>query len=409
MDVIVVGGGAAGFFGAVTAAERGHSVTILEASASVLSKVRVSGGGRCNVTHSCFDAAQLVEHYPRGGKALRGPFSRFQPRDTVNWFESRGVRLKTEADGRMFPTTDDSLTIMNCLRDAARHCQVSVLPNTKVTTVNQTDDGFQVHTKDGPSLDAQAMLLATGGARHGHEIAKRMGHEIVPPVPSLFTFHVSDPRIEHLSGISVEAVCSLPLAGRKPKPHHRQQGPLLITHWGFSGPSVLKLSAWAARELHDCGYQADLNVDWVPSHSHDQIMRELRSAKQANPRRLLDADPLFHLPRRLWAAFAATVLATPTRWSDVSRKSLLALQQQLKNSTFRIHGKSAFKEEFVTCGGVRLSEVDFRTMESRLVPNLYFAGEILDIDGITGGFNFQNAWTTAWLAGNSMPMSDEVS
>ena len=400
MKVIVIGGGAAGFFGAIAAAENGHDVTILESASSVLAKVRVSGGGRCNLTHSCFEPRELVNSYPRGRKALRGPFTRFQPSDTVSWFESRGVQTKTESDGRMFPTTDDSATIIDCLQGAAENAGVVIRLRANVSTIQKTDSIFFVTLQSGESMQADRILLATGGSRAGFELTSDLGHQIVPPVPSLFTFKVHDPRIADLPGVAVEHVdCQLVTDSKT----FSQSGPILVTHWGLSGPAVLKLSAWAARELHDSNYHAKLRINWLSGSSADQIRAQLNSFKAAHPKKTVDVACPWQLPKRLWKSLVDhTIGLQPVRWAELSKKATQALVAELSAGEFQVAGKGVFKEEFVTCGGVDLKEVDFRTMESRVSPGLYFAGEVLDIDGITGGFNFQNAWTTAWIAGNAM-------
>ncbi len=400
MKVIVIGGGAAGFFGAIAAAENGHQVTILEAASSVLAKVRISGGGRCNVTHSCFEPRDLVNSYPRGGKALRGPFTRFQPADTIEWFESRGVATKTEADGRMFPTTDDSATIVNCLMTAAENAGVEVRLRANVAAIEHHESCFTVTLQTGESINADRILMTTGGSRAGFELSGRLGHTIVPPVPSLFTFKVNDPRIKDLPGVAVEQVeCQLVTSTQT----FTQSGPILVTHWGLSGPAVLKLSAWAARELFEAKYNALLRINWLAGTSADQAREQLNAFKTAQAKKNIDAASPWQFPRRLWKSLVDHSLGPqPVRWAELSRKGSQALVNELTAGEFQVTGKGVFKEEFVTCGGVDLNEVDFRRMESRLCPGLYFAGEILNIDGITGGFNFQNAWTTAWIAGNAM-------
>lgn len=400
MKVIVIGGGAAGFFGAIAAAENGHQVTILEAASSVLAKVRISGGGRCNVTHSCFEPRDLVNSYPRGGKALRGPFTRFQPADTIAWFESRGVATKTEADGRMFPTTDDSATIVNCLMTAAENAGVKVRLRANVAAIEHHESGFTIILQTGESISADRILMTTGGSLAGFELTGSLGHNIVPPVPSLFTFKVNDPRIKDLPGVAVDQVeCQLVTSTQT----FSQSGPILVTHWGLSGPAVLKLSAWAARELFEANYNALLRINWLGSTSADQAREQLNAFKSAQAKKNIDVASPWQFPKRLWKSLVDHSLgAQPVRWAELSKKGSQALVKELTAGEFQVTGKGVFKEEFVTCGGVDLNEVDFRTMESRLCPGLYFAGEILNIDGITGGFNFQNAWTTAWIAGNAM-------
>jgi len=401
-QVIVAGGGAAGFFAAIACAEANPActVTIYEATAHLLSKVKVSGGGRCNVTHACFDPRELARRYPRGHRELLGAFHRWQPRDTVEWFEKRGVALKTEEDGRMFPVTDDSQTIVDCLQGAAERAGVKVVLRTGLKSVAKTVAGFEVALTTGETVSCDRLLLATGGnsTNAGFAIAQHFGHTIEPPVPSLFTFHIKDPRLADLSGVSVEEAVTA-VRGTKLK----ERGPLLITHWGMSGPAILKLSAWGARELHDCNYQFTLLVNWAPAYAAEALLAELTAARAANPKKQAGTWCPVGLPLRLWEKLLGAAGIPPaTQWAVVSGAALRALAAQIGAGEFAVTGKSMFKEEFVTCGGVRLSEVDFKTMGSRLVPGLHFAGEVLDIDGVTGGFNFQAAWTGGWLAGQAM-------
>jgi len=409
----VVGGGAAGFFSAITCAKMYPQarVTLLEAGRQLLAKVRISGGGRCNATHACFDPAILVQNYPRGGKALRGAFTRFQPRDTVEWFASHSVTLKTEADGRMFPVTDDSATIVNCLIRAAEDAGVQIRTGDAVVLVKQLtwdigEDGhapstaprFEIELKSGEKLKCDRLLLATGSNPSGFKWAKDLGHTIELPVPSLFTFNISDSRIQDLAGVSV-ANAKVKLPGAKLE----QSGPLLITHWGLSGPAVLKLSAWGARFLHDRHYRAPVLINWLPQYNPEVLRQQLLGVKSQLSHRLVVSSCPFPIPRRLWERLTSAIgIDEPKRWADISNKTLDKLLQELVQGEYQITGKGAFKEEFVTCGGVNLKEVDFKTMESRRCRGLYFAGEILDIDGVTGGFNFQSAWTTAWLAGSAI-------
>jgi len=399
LRVIVAGGGAAGFFAAIACAGRNPAarVTICEATARALAKVRIAGGGRCNLTHACFDPEALARHYPRGGRELRGSFHRWGPRDTVAWFEGRGVALKTEADGRMFPVTDDSATVVDCLLRAARAAGVALRTRCGLRAARP---GFAVTFTTGETEPCDRLLLATGGgaAGGGLEVARALGHAIEPPVPSLFTFHVDDPRLTDLAGVSVgDADVAVPAA------RLRERGPLLITHWGLSGPAILKLSAWGARPLHDCGYHFGLVVNWVAPQGAGEVLAGLMRLRAEWPRRQVAARAPFNLPQRLWERLtAAAGVAAATPWTSVSNEMLRALTAQLAQGSFAVTGKSLFKDEFVTCGGVRLAEVDFRTMASRRCPGLYLAGEILDLDGLTGGFNLQSAWTTGWLAGRAM-------
>jgi predicted Rossmann fold flavoprotein len=411
-DLVVIGGGAAGFFAAINAAEldAGLRIAILEKGSQVLSKVLVSGGGRCNVTNATFDPAQLVKFYPRGSAELRGPFTRFQPRDTMSWFEAHGVALKTEADGRVFPTTDSARTIIDCLAKAAENAGIQVQVRVPVEGIRRTAawDGtrFEVVLRPGAEgrtpgdvLRAKKILLASGGDRGSLQLAQSLGHTVVPPVPSLFTFEIDDERIAELPGLTVDDVrVRLPAAGIE------QGGPLLVTHWGMSGPAILKLSAWGARSLYETGYRAELAVNWLPGVSQEQARERLAAMRETAPRqRVTHYDPFKHLPQRLWRrlSFAAGVVDLKT-WADVSKQQMQLLAHELTDGRFQILGKGEFKEEFVTCGGVELKEVNFKTMESRVCPGLYFAGEVLNIDALTGGFNFQNAWTTAWLAAGAV-------
>jgi predicted Rossmann fold flavoprotein len=440
LKITVIGGGAAGFFSAITCAETYPQarVTLLETGRQVLAKVRISGGGRCNVTHACFDPGVLVQNYPRGGKALRGAFTRFQPRDTVEWFASHAVKLKTEADGRMFPVTDDSATIVNCLIRVAEDAGVKIRTGDAVVSVNKLitelavesnnlsnsfpdstweyssrssastvanaadklsisspNSAFEIVLKSGEKLQCDRLILATGSNPSAFKWAKELGHTIEPPVPSLFTFNVSDRRIQDLAGVSV-ANAKVKLPGAKLE----QSGPLLITHWGLSGPAVLKLSAWGARFLHDRKYQTSILINWLPQYNSEVLRQQLLGVKSQLSHRLIVSSCPVPIPRRLWEHLISSIgIDEQKRWADLSNKILDKLLLELVQGEYQISGKGAFKEEFVTCGGINLKEVDFKTMESRRCPGLYFAGEILDIDGVTGGFNFQSAWTTAWLAG----------
>lgn len=404
LRILVVGGGAAGFFAAIAAAEAApHArVCLYEATAHPLAKVRVSGGGRCNVTHACPEPRELVKRYPRGGRELFGPFTRFGPRETIAWFAARGIELKTEIDGRMFPTTDDSATIVGALRTAADAAGVKLFTSMGVRSIvpGSTTVGFTVTFTDDSAAHFDRVLLATGGNKGsaGHAIAERLGHAIEPPVPSLFTFHIADPRLVGLEGISVlEAATAVPGAKLA------DRGPLLVTHWGLSGPAVLKLSAWGARELAERSYRFPLEVSWT-GETQPRTYETLVAWRGANPRKQVATLNPFGLPARLWERLIGTVpgLAPDAQWAGVSKENVQKLSAAVAASTFAVEGKSLNKEEFVTCGGVRLREVDFKTMQSRVCPGLYFAGEILDIDGVTGGFNFQAAWTTGWLAGLAM-------
>ena len=406
-EIVVIGGGAAGFFGAIHAAQFPHtSVTLIEAGRQPLAKVRVSGGGRCNVTHHCFEPSQLVQNYPRGGKALRGAFSRFQPLDVVRWFNAEGVKLKTEADGRMFPVTDDSETIVEALMFAAKKAGVVIFTNVLVQKVEYLGTNkFDITLKNRENLLCDRLLLATGSSPSGYAIARSLGHELEPPVPSLFTFNIKDSKLHELAGVSVnpaivKLISSINSEKKKSSRNQLEQsGALLITHWGLSGPAVLKLSAWAARELHECNYQAKLAVNWIPSLKAEAVKQILLTAKTDQPKKFISNYCPVDVSLRLWEYLLDKAEVEPEkRWADVSNKAIQQITNVLTASEYAIAGKGAFKEEFVTCGGVRLQDVNFQTMESKICSGLFFAGEILDIDGVTGGFNFQNAWTTAWIA-----------
>ncbi|CAG0998202.1 hypothetical protein ANAEL_02749 [Anaerolineales bacterium] len=401
-DVVIVGGGPAGFFAAIRCAELNPNlrVLILEKANQTLSKILVSGGGRCNVTHACFDPAQLVTFYPRGSAALRGAFTRFQSADTVKWFESRGVKLKAEADGRIFPVTDSSETIADCLREAAKLAGVKMQSGTSLLKVEKSPmGGFRLEVRregEASYIHTKKLLIATGSNSKIWETLKALGHTIEEPVPSLFTFNVKDKRIDGLAGIAVEDV-TLKMDSLI------QRGPLLITHWGLSGPAVLKLSAWGARILFEKKYRAPLIVNWLGDYQLDSALEVLQHNKDwhENARKKVASQSAFsQIPIRLWKQL--TQFIGDKNWADVSKTELRKLAEELTAGEFMITGKGQFKEEFVTCGGVRLNEVDFKTMQSRIVPDLFFAGEVLDIDGVTGGFNFQSAWTTGWLAGSAI-------
>jgi predicted Rossmann fold flavoprotein len=396
-DLIVIGGGAAGVFGAIQTCEakQGLKVLLLEATPRLLQKVKISGGGRCNVTHHQFDPSILVEKYPRGRRQLRGPFSRFQPEDMVRWLEENGVELKTEADGRMFPVTDSSQTIIDCfVRELRRH-HVEIVYSEPIKSIEITNDRFVVGGKV-QKYEGEKVLLATGSNRKGYELARSLGHTIVDPVPSLFTFKVRDPRIEDLSGVSSQDVGLELIVGEK---KFTERGPLLITHWGFSGPALIRLSAWAARELHESGYRAELRVNWFPEMNLEEMSRFANEHKDEHAKKRIKNGGFEGMPKRYWETLLDYLDIDPDRtWEHISKKDFNHLLEQMHAAAFQVDGKGVFKEEFVTAGGVNTREVDMKTMESRMCPGLYLAGEVLDIDGVTGGFNFQSAWTTAHVA-----------
>ncbi|MSR72678.1 MAG: NAD(P)/FAD-dependent oxidoreductase [Opitutales bacterium] len=398
--ILVIGGGAAGFFAAITCAEKPDTqVFLYEATPHLLSKVKISGGGRCNVTHACFEPEQLVKNYPRGGRELLGAFHRFQPRDTLAWFNTRGVETKTEEDGRMFPTSDNSESIVNALNDAAQKNRVKILVQHGVKTIQYLNEKFEVELNSGEMELFDKVIIATGGNKSsgGLAIAESFGHTIISPVPSLFTFHIQDNRLVDLAGLSVEKV-KVHANGTK----LTTEGPLLLTHWGMSGPAILKLSAWGAREFAESNYQFSIEINWVPELSQTALSKKLNEIRIAEARKQIATFSPLPIPQRLWERLLIAAEINPTTpWAHINNQQLDKLYKQLTQAEFTVTGKSMFKEEFVTCGGVKLSEINFKTMESRKQPGLFFAGEVLDIDGVTGGFNFQSAWTTGWLAGQA--------
>jgi predicted Rossmann fold flavoprotein len=410
-DIVVIGGGAAGFFGAITCAQHNPDakVLLLEKSGKLLSKVRVSGGGRCNVTHHCFMPSVLSQYYPRGAKQLKEAFKAFGAQETIDWFEKRGVKLKTEADGRMFPVTDNSETIVNCLLQEAKRAGVQIRTGAgveKITTEKTAATGkakFTLQLNSGESIKADKVLVSTGGnpKSEGYNWLRALGHSIQEPVPSLFTFNVPASPLKELQGIAVPKA-KVRVAGQKLE----YEGPLLITHWGYSGPAVLKLSAWGARVFHEQNYHFTALINWIPEHTEESLREHLQAYRQAHPKKVVGTNPLFGLPQRLWNSLTQLAeVPEETRWAELPGKNTNKLVEALLRAPFEVKGKTTFKEEFVTCGGIDLSQVNMKTMESRVQPGLYFAGEVLDIDGITGGFNFQAAWTTGYLAGKTMAAS----
>jgi predicted Rossmann fold flavoprotein len=401
--IVVAGGGAAGYFAAIACAETDPAAEVLlcEATAHDLAKVRVSGGGRCNVTHACSDLREFVKNYPRGSRELLGPLHRFGPQETIAWFEARGVALKTEADGRMFPTTDDSATIVGCLHRSAELAGVACRLRCGVASVERVAAGprFRIVLQTGEAVEADCLLVATGGTQGsaGLAIARTLGHSIQAPVPSLFSFHVDDPRLNGLEGVAAQRASAGVFGTRL-----CASGPLLVTHTGVSGPAILKLSAWGARELHAAGYEFTLVVNWADPRTPGEVRAALESERTAHARRHVGSSNPFGLPSRLWERLVAAAGLDHAIWAGASREATRALEAQVCACKFPVSGKSMNKEEFVTCGGVERSEVNFATMESRVCPGLYFAGEVMDIDGVTGGFNFQSAWTTGWHAGRAM-------
>lgn len=402
--LVVIGGGAAGFFCAVNAARQDPQlrVTILEKTGKLLSKVKVSGGGRCNVTHACFDIPELVQRYPRGQNFLKKSLHWFSPSDTINWFAERGVKLKTEADGRMFPVTDSSQTIIDCLLKEADTYKVEIKLNHEVTAISKQGEGFELSLAgEKPALTTDFLCIACGGYPKAAQFnwLIQSGHHIEPPVPSLFTFNIPNNPVTALMGVSVP-MAQVKVTGTK----LAQEGPLLITHWGMSGPVVLRSSAWGARLLSERDYKFSILVNWLFPHYNEQTLRtawpDLRNRLAGQ--QMGNKNP-FQLPARLWAyLLQQSDIQEQTRWGDLAARQQNRLIQLLTMQPFDIQGKTTFKEEFVTCGGIQLSEIDANTMQSRLVPNLFFAGEIMDVDGITGGFNFQHAWCSGWVAAKAI-------
>lgn len=401
-DIIIIGAGAAGIFAAINVAEAnpGKKVLVVEKSPKLLAKVKVSGGGRCNVTNVCTLPSELVKNYPRGNKKLKQAFTEFGTTDTVNWFLERGVELHAEADGRMFPITNSSQTIIDCLLGECDKHGIEILTRISIERIEKQEDIFHLSTNSADKLACQKLLISTGGSNkiEGYHWLEKLGHSINPPVPSLFTFNLTDKTITNLSGLSVPDA-EVKIAGTKLS--HR--GPLLITHWGLSGPAVLKLSAWGARTLQEKEYQYTVLVNWLSGAKEPEVRKMLQEFQQENPLKKVAGTPPFQLPRRLWEYLCSkSGVDSEIRWNNFSGKNFNKLVNNLVCDEYAASGKTTFKEEFVTCGGIKLGEVNMETMESRVCPGLYFAGEVLDIDGVTGGFNFQAAWTTAYLAAKAM-------
>ena len=397
-DIIIVGGGAAGFFTAINIVEKNPKlkVAILERGSEVLSKVRISGGGRCNVTHACFEPNELVKFYPRGEKELRGPFHQFCSGDTIEWFSNHGVELKIEDDGRMFPVSNSSQTVIDCFIQATQKLGISVLTGQSVQSIFKKETFWKIETQNEQYV-CEKLILATGSNPKIWEMLQTYGHAIVSPVPSLFTFNIKDARITGLSGVAANVTVKVK------DTKLTATGPLLITHWGMSGPAILKLSAWGALILHDKNYQFTIFVNWLNDVATEDAEKIVKELKQEHAKKAVSKKSPFDLPNRLWESLVlSSSIESETKWADVSKIQLQNLANQLTNSSFQVNGKSTFKEEFVTAGGIDLKEINFKTMESKLQENLYFAGEIVNIDAITGGFNFQNAWTSGFIVANAV-------
>jgi predicted Rossmann fold flavoprotein len=398
-DIIIIGGGAAGFFTAINVVEKNPQlkVAILERGKDCLTKVKISGGGRCNVTHACFVPNDLVKYYPRGERELKGPFNQFCTGDTIEWFEKRGVELKIEDDGRMFPITDSSQTIIDCFEAEVKKLGIKIFTSTSVQNIFfNKDDKWKLETPNDFYI-AEKLVIATGSNPKIWEMLENLGHSIESPIPSLFTFNISDKRIKDLMGLSANATIKVKNSKLE------ASGPLLITHWGLSGPGILRLSAWGAKELHDKKYCFALQVNFLDDLNFDEAIEKLKDVKEENNKKLIGKFCPFDFPKRLWENLVlAADIALDYKWAEVNKKQLTSLANQLTQAEFQVNGKSTFKEEFVTAGGVQLKEINFKTMQSKILRNVYFAGEVVNIDAITGGFNFQNAWTSGFIVAENI-------
>ena len=407
-SIAIIGGGASGIFASLRCAEVAKAkkidvdIRVFEASTKFLKKVRISGGGRCNVTHNIFEVNAFCLNYPRGQKELLSPFQKFQATDTVKWFEERGVDLKHEDDGRMFPVTDNSETIIDCFMQEASKHEIKLLNKMNVKSLKKLGDGkISLFINDDESFIADSVLIATGSMLGGYHLAKNLGHSITEIAPSLFTFKIEDEILEGLSGTSFsQAALTLKIDGAKP---FEQKGPLLITHWGLSGPALLKLSAWAAREMMHTNYKAIITINWLGIERQDDAEKLLKTIKNNNTKTSVGKAYPSELTKRFWLQLLIKCgISKEKNWSEISKKEFRLIVKNLFNCELNVLGKSRFKEEFVECGGINLKEINFKTMESKVCSGLYFSGEVMDIDGITGGFNFQSAWTSGWIAGNNM-------
>ena len=407
-SIAIIGGGASGIFASLRCAEVAKAkkidvdIRVFEASTKFLKKVRISGGGRCNVTHNIFEVNAFCLNYPRGQKELLSPFQKFQATDTVKWFEERGVDLKHEDDGRMFPVTDNSKTIIDCFMQEASKHEIKLLNKMNVKSLKKLGDGkISLFINDDESFIADSVLIATGSMPGGYHLAKNLGHSITEIAPSLFTFKIEDEILEGLSGTSFsQAALTLKIDGAKP---FEQKGPLLITHWGLSGPALLKLSAWAAREMMHTNYKAIITINWLGIERQDDAEKLLKTIKNNNTKTSVGKAYPSELTKRFWLQLLIKCgISKEKNWSEISKKEFRLIVKNLFNCELNVLGKSRFKEEFVECGGINLKEINFKTMESKVCSRLYFSGEVMDIDGITGGFNFQSAWTSGWIAGNNM-------
>jgi predicted Rossmann fold flavoprotein len=400
MQVAIIGAGAAGCFAAANIFTRDIEVTVFEKASRAMQKVKVSGGGRCNTTHACFNIPELVQRYPRGKRLLQKTLYRFGPHQTINWFEKRGVKLKAEEDGRMFPTTDDSQTIIDCIWQQMMQNGARVIYNKAVKEIEKTGEQFTLHFADGTTHTADKVIIACGGFPKADQYSwlLKLGHTISNPVPSLFTFNIPKHPVTELMGVSVPHA-TVRVQGTK----MMESGPLLITHWGLSGPAVLRTSAWAARELSEKNYDFDIQVNWLGDATEQDLKEQISYLRREQGKQLVNNKNPFGLPKRLWEYHLQQAgISDTVRWGDMPAAAQNKLITNLVRETFHVRGKTTFKEEFVTCGGISLSEINPATMESRVVPGIYFAGELLDVDGITGGFNFQHAWSSSYIAADSI-------
>ena len=395
-DIIAIGGGPASFFACIRAAELNPEarILILEQSKEVLNKVRISGGGRCNVTHACFDPKELTQYYPRGNRELLGPFHTFMTGDTMGWFEDRGVPLKIEDDNRVFPVSDNSMSIVNCLLDQARNYHIEVKKGETVQEFVSKEDTWILTTKRA-TYRTNNLIIGTGSTKYIWNKLEDLGHTIVPPVPSLFTFNIQHELLKDLPGLAFPHV-EVKIRDSK----FTSTGPLLITHWGLSAPSILKLSATAARHLADLNYRFEISINLTPKRNSQQVMEELLQMKKKAATKTIQKTPLFEIPKRFWQKL--TVKIADKNWADLSTQEIEKLHRFIVDLRFKVNGKSTFKDEFVTSGGVSLKEINFKTYESKVLKNMYMAGEVLDIDAVTGGFNFQACWTGGHIIGNSI-------
>jgi len=414
-DVAIIGGGAAGYFAGINLAASNSAikVTILEKGKQVLSKVKISGGGRCNVTHAEFDPKTLAHNYPRGHKELLGPFHQFMTGDMFAWLEERGVELKIEEDGRVFPVSDSSQTIMDCFQNEADRLGVNVKTNAGIDAISKLEDQDYAWEMKGKEVHvfAKHLIVASGSSPKMWRLIQTLGHQVVDPVPSLFTFNVKDERLQDLPGISLDAeveVFTTKDRGVSKQKLKRLQssGPVLITHWGLSGPCILKLSAWGARVFHELNHQFQLRVNWLPQHNEESVKSLLEGLKDTHPKQLLYSNPIEGLPKRFWQSLLDYIhIDSQLNWSTLNKSQTQSLAEELCAGEFHVNGKSTFKEEFVTAGGIHLKEIDFKTFQSKLHDNLFFVGEVLNIDAVTGGFNFQAAWTSAYLCARHLSIA----